>query len=207
MSIGKLRGFFQLKPHVISQLASTIEHDVPYYRIHGALPENGLPMRGHFDKVTIEALIKYISINKPLITYGGTVVLDDLFTGFLKGKQIENGKSGLIVGVAERAIELSSLYEPLIDHFTALNPEQFPDAVSNYVKEHEAIIESLPEERIIAYITDLEDLLNGEIVKNHFVEVNSLLPPTVTLPELGDSDFVLELWREVMDSKDTLRNQ
>ncbi|PWY56179.1 hypothetical protein DGG96_07505 [Legionella qingyii] len=208
MSIGKqFLGFFKSKPQVLSKLASTIDHNVPYYRIHGTFPDNGLPMRGNFDRVTIEALANYISGNKPLITYGGTVDLDVLFTGFLKDKKIENGMNGLIVGVAERVIELSSLYEPLVDHFTDLNPEATPKKVANFVKKHEAIIESLPEERIIAYITDLKDFLEGEIVKNHFANVNSQLPPTVTIHELQDSDFIRDLWEDVMACKDTLKNE
>lgn len=197
MTIGKLRGFFQPKPLGISKLA-LIDHDVPYYRIHDDFPENGLPTRGNFDRITIEALFRYMSGNKPLITYGGTVVLDDLFTGFLKDKPIENGESGLIVGVAKRAIELSSLSESLPDHFAGLNPEEHSN---------EVIIESLPAERIIAYITDLKDLLKGEVVKNHFADVNSLMPPTVTLPEIQDSDFVRALWEEAMTFKYTLRNE
>lgn len=72
---------------------------------------------------------------------------------------------------------------------------------------HEAIIECLPAERIIAYITDLKDLRHGEIVRNHFADVNSSLPQTVTLPELEDSDFVHSVWESVISSKDTLRNE
>ncbi|MCE0723577.1 MULTISPECIES: hypothetical protein [Legionella] len=196
MSIGKLR-FFSTKPQSIGGLASTIERNVPYYRIHGTFPEDGLPIRGSFDRVTIEALTKYLSENKPLITYGGAVALNDLFTGFLKDKEIENGTSGLIVGVAERLIVLSSLYESFLDHRDII-PEECT---------HEAIIESLPAERIIAYITDLKDLLNGEIVRNHFADVNSSLPPTVTLPEMEDSDFVHSVWESVMSSKVTLKNE
>ncbi|QMT60128.1 MULTISPECIES: hypothetical protein [unclassified Legionella] len=208
MSIGKqFLGFFKTKSQVISKLASTIDHDVPYYRIHDTFPDNGLPMRGNFDRVTIEALAKYISEHKPLITYGGTVVLDVLFTSFLKDKEVENGTNGLVVGVAERVIELSSLYEPLVDHLTDLNPEESPKKVSHFVKKHEAIIEGLPEERIIAYITDLKDFLQGEVVKNHFAEVNSLLPPAVTIHELQDSDFIRDLWSDVMASKDTIKNE
>ncbi|HHF7368292.1 TPA: hypothetical protein ACPSKY_003449 [Legionella bozemanae] len=187
MGIAKLR-FFSTKPQSIGGLASAIERNVPYYRIHGTFPEDGLPIRGNFDKVTIEALTKYLSEKKPLITYGGATVLDDLFTGFLKDKEIENGKSGLIVGVAERLIVLSSL---------DFIPEEYI---------HGAIIEGLPAERIVAYITDLKDLLDGEIVRNHFAEVNSSLPPTVTLPEIEDSDFVHSVW-ESASSKDTLRNE
>ncbi|WP_454782475.1 hypothetical protein [Legionella sp. WA2022007384] len=208
MSIGKqFLSFFKTKPQVISKLASTIDHNVPYYRIHGTFPDNGLPIRGNFDRVTIEALAKYISGNKPLITYGGTVVLDVLFTSFLKDKEVENGTSGLIVGVAERVIELSSLYEPLVDHLVDLNPEESPKQVSHFVKKYEAIIERLPEERIIAYVTDLKDFLNGEVVKNHFADVNPLLPPAVTIHELEDSDFIRDLWEDVMSSKETLKNE
>ncbi|MCW8443836.1 hypothetical protein OQJ05_07210 [Fluoribacter gormanii] len=208
MSIGKqFLGFFKTKPPVISKLASTIDHDVPYYRIHGTFPDNGLPIRGNFDRVTIEALANYISGKKPLITYGGTVALDVLFTGFLKDKEIENGMSGLIVGVAERVIELSSLYEPLVDHFIDLNPDISPKKVSGIVKRQEAIIEGLPEERIIAYITDLKDFQKGEVVKNHFAEVNSLLPPAVTIHELQDSDFIRDLWEDVIACRDTLKNE
>ncbi|KTD41466.1 hypothetical protein [Legionella parisiensis] len=185
MSIGNLR-FFSTKPQSISGLASTIERNAPYYRIHSTFPADGLPTRGNFDRVTIEALTQYLSENKPLITYGGAIVLDDLLTGFLKDKEIENGKSGLIVGVAERLIVLSSL---------DLIPEEYT---------HEAIIESLPAERIVAYITELKDLLHGEIVRNHFAEVNSSLPPTVTLPEIEDSDFVHDVW-ESASTKDTLK--
>lgn len=193
MSIGKLR-FFSTKPPSIGGLASTIERNVPYYRIHGTCPDDGLPIRGSFDRVTIEALSKYLSENKPLITYGGTVALNDLFSGFLKDKEIENGKSGLIVGVAERLIVLSSLYDALLEH------TDLPEECT-----HETIIESLPAERIIAYITDLKDLLHGEIVRNHFADVNPSLPQTVTLPEMEDSDFVHSVWE--MSSKDTLRNE
>ncbi|STY29145.1 Uncharacterised protein [Legionella wadsworthii] len=188
MSFGKLRGFFQSKPLGISKLALIIERDVPFYRMDGRFPENGLPMRGNFDSVPIDALLKYISGNKPAIAYGGTVVLDDLLNGFLKNQPIENGKDGLIVGIAKRAIELSSLYESLLDHEIPFIPEEHPN---------EAIIESLPAERVIAYITDLQNFMNGEVVKNHFSEINPCLPPEVTLIELKDSDFVRALWENI----------
>lgn len=196
MSIVKLH-FFSTKPQSIGGLASTIERNMPYYRIHDTFPKNGLPARGNFDRITIEALTKYLSKNKPLITYGGAVALDYLFSGFLKDKEIENGKSGLVVGVAERLIMLSSLYDTLLNCTNLIPEECF----------HEAIIESLPEERIIAYITDLQDLRHGEIVRNHFADVNSSLPQTFTLPELKDSDFVYSVWESVISSKDTLRNE
>lgn len=207
MSFGKsLLGLFKTRPQSITQLASAIEHNIPYYRIHGGCPENGLPTRGNFDRVTIEALVKYISVNKPLVAYGGTVLLENLFTGFLQGKKVENGAGGLVVGVPGRVIELSSLYEPLLDYFTDLNPEVASNAVAKFIKENEAIIENLSEDRIIAYVTDLEDLMQGEPVRNHFADLNPLLPEKLTIHELQDTDFVRELW-EGMSSKNSLRSE
>ncbi|WP_010653541.1 hypothetical protein [Fluoribacter dumoffii] len=202
-----LFGLFKTRPQGITQLASTINHDIPYYRIHGSCPENGLPIRGNFDRVTIESLVKYISVNKPLIAYGGTVDLENLFTGFLKNKEIEDGVSGLIVGIPERVIELSALYEPLIDYFTGLNPEENTNAVSNFIKENEAIIESLPEYRILAYLTDLKKLREGEAVINHFAHMNPQLPETLTIHELQDTDYLRELWVNTSSSQYSIKNE
>lgn len=207
MSLGEhLVGFFKKRPQSIAELASTIEHNIPYYRIHGGCPEFGLPTRGNFDRVTIDALVKYISINKPLVAYGGSVTLENLFTGFLKDKKVENGVNGLVVGVPGRVIELSSLYEALLDHFIGLNPEENSNAIANFIKENEAVIESLSENRILAYVTDLKDLVRGELVRNHFADLNPALPQKITIHELQDTDFMCELWEE-MSSKNLLRRE
>ncbi|CAM2753182.1 Uncharacterised protein [Legionella steigerwaltii] len=207
MSFGKnIFSLFKTKPQGITQLASEIEHNIPYYRIHGGCPEKGLPTRGNFDRVTIEALARYISTNKPLVAYGGTILLENLFTGFLKDKKIENGKSGLIVGIPERVIELSSLYEPLCDYFIGLNQEEATNAVADFIKKNEAIIENLTEDRIVAFVTNLEGLVEGEPVRNLFANFNPALPQELTIHELQDTDFIHELWDEI-SSKGSFRRE
>jgi hypothetical protein len=191
-------------PRSIAQHAGNhIRKHEPIYRIHDQQmrPGSTLESRGSFDDTSIPEVVSYIAHNEPRPVYGSVANPDDLINGFLKDKELEDGKSGLLVAVPEQSMDRGALYQPIIDYVNG-NDSVPANFLSNFIKEEEVFVTEVKAEEAIFYTRDLKSLFDGNTVTNTLATEENGLPREMTLSELVDTDYIKEIYSEFQKVKD-----
>lgn len=89
----------------IAKANSCLKTDVAHLRAHSHFPSFDLTKRQDFDDVSAHELAQYVAYNEPLIGFGGCIGDDrssafhKLKEGYFGGKDLVNGKTGLLCSV------------------------------------------------------------------------------------------------------------
>jgi hypothetical protein len=179
----------------VAEKSGALRENEPIFRIHSSIPDNGLEQRGDFQHINFPDIARYIAYNSHRDVYGACSNWDDLRDGYLKEKDLENGDTGLIIGIPERSIAALGVAADIM----LFKDDDMMKLQENLYKEKEVFFEVLEKHQVPFYITDLKDFNEGKDVENKLATDENGLPKTINKQQAQNPVYIKQVTEQYAD--------